>query len=245
MMVLSSGCETEKILFEGPYFVRFTETTISKKESFSEPLKIEINNAGPAPEQDLTISYSIEGSAREGIDYRILGKRGVVTIKSGEYFGYIEVQLINNSNNILRSQDITFTLQTVNDSDIQVGQGKSAIGKSFTYTIQDDCLLSGTYSGTRNAFIVPVKDITISSSDCENYLLSNWNINIYILPYDFSLNFIDKGDNTLTIPEQGGLKGDGVVDPVTNKITMNLILIKADVGGKDLNYTISLTPDQP
>jgi hypothetical protein len=32
-MLLGSGCETEPIIFTGPYFVRFTETSLSTKES--------------------------------------------------------------------------------------------------------------------------------------------------------------------------------------------------------------------
>ena len=43
-------------------------------------------------------------------DYEILGTRGSVTIASDEYFGYIDIKLINNANNILRSQDLILTL---------------------------------------------------------------------------------------------------------------------------------------
>ena len=48
------------------------------------------------------------------------------------------------------------------------------------------------------------------------------------------LRFIDNGDNTLTIPEQeeenldqelATIKGNGVVDPVTGSIIMNITLV--------------------
>ena len=110
----SFSCERERILFTGPYHVRFTEATQTEKESKSKPIKIEVHLAGPAQKEDLTISYTLSGSAREGIDYEIVGTRGKVIIKDDEYFGYIEVQLLNNANNILRSQDVVFTLATVN-----------------------------------------------------------------------------------------------------------------------------------
>lgn len=244
LAICLAGCETDKLLFEGPYFIRFTETTLTKKESSIETVKIEVHNAGPALDKDLSIAYSISGSAREGVDYKMVSERGIVTIKKGEFFGYIEVQLINNANNILRSQDVVFTLLTVSDNSVEVGQGIAGIGNTFTFTIQDDCILSGPYTGTRSAFSVPTKGITISSTDCENYLLSNWNINLFSPPFDYSLTFVDNGDNTLTIPEQDDLKGDGTIDPITGKITMNLTFIGLD-DGVDVTTTIFLTPDQP
>ena len=102
----------------------------------------------------VTLSYTIGGNAREGVDYVILEERKKVKIPAGEYFGFIKIQLINNANNILRSQDIIFTLQTTNIDKLEVGQGASAIGKSFTFTIFDDCILGGTYSGQRSRWII-------------------------------------------------------------------------------------------
>ena len=243
LVLLAISCETEQLTYKGSDFVRFTEATLTKKESDIKPVKIEINTT-KAPDADLSLAYSISGTAREGVDYTITSERGKVVIKKGEYFGYITVQLINNANNILRSQDIIFTLQTSNNSAVEVGQGVSAIGKSFTLTIQDDCILSGSYSGTRSAFAVPVQGITISSNDCETYTLSNWNINLFSPPYDYSLTFTDNGDNTLTIPEQDEMKGNGVIDPVTKVITMNLIFIGLNSDGSDATTTITLTPDK-
>lgn len=245
-LLLVAGCETEKILFTGPYHVRFTESSITKKESSPDVIQIEVHNAGPALSEDITINYSITGSARKGIDYSIVGDENKVVIKKGEYFGYIQVKLINNANNILRSQDVTFTLLSVSKSGIEVGQGPSAIGKSFTLTIQDDCILAGVYSGTKNVFDIPIEGITITSSDCKNYLLSNWNINIFQPAFDYSLTFVDNDDNTLTIPEDtdAGLKGVGIVDPLTNQITLTITLSGTDSNGNatEDKVVIYLTP---
>lgn len=237
MLLYMTGCETESIIFRGPYHVRFSESTAFEKESFSEPIEIEVHNVGPALEEDITLGYIISGNAREGVDYVILEERKKVKIPAGEYFGFIKIQLINNANNILRSQNIVFTLQTTNIDKLEVGQGASALGKSFTFTIFDDCILGGNYTGQRTASSTPYDDITVSSQDCENYTLSNWNIDVFSTDEEMDLTFIDNGDNTLTIPEQeeeniddelATIRGTGVVDPVTREIIMNITLVDFD-----------------
>jgi hypothetical protein len=236
LLTLITGCETEPILFRGPYHVRFTEPTGFDKESFSQPIDIQVHLAGPALEEDLTVGYLIGGSAREGIDYVILDERKKVKIPAGEYFGNIRIQLINNANNILRSQDIVLTLISANQNNLEVGQGPSAIGKVFTFTIFDDCILGGTYTGERIGGIYEYDGISITSQDCETYLLSDWNLD---LPNEYGnavmdLNFIDNGDNTLTIPvqeeetledEEATIKGSGVVDPTTREIMIKVIFV--------------------
>ena len=229
--MMSMACENEKRLFNGPYFVRFTDVAMTQKESHSTLLKIEVHTAGPAPKNDVIINYAIAGSAREGTDYTIEGTRGKLRIKAGEFFGTINIQLINNSNNILRSQDIVLTLMTIeDDSDLQIGQGPSQIGRAFTLVIQDDCILGGDYYGLAEDSEVPTDDITITSFDCEEYTLSNWNIGPIVLNTR-ELTFIDNGDNTLTIPPQKDsdepdsttIAGSGVVDPVTREISFTVI----------------------
>ncbi len=230
--VVIAGCETERIIFNGPYFVRFSESAKSVKESFSKEIAIELQRASPKAEEDVVIAYKISGTARAGIDYTIVGESGRVTIKKGDYFGSIKVKLINNSNNIIRSQDVVFTLESVSGSDLQIGQGESAIGKVYTLTIIDDCILGGTYIGQRGSVQVPA--ISITSTDCENYILSNWNINVFSSTTEMDLKFIDNGDNTLTIPEQeeenlddtlATIRGTGVVDPLTRRIILTITLV--------------------
>lgn len=234
LLMIITSCETDPIVFRGPYHVRFTEATGYDKESFSQPIDIQVHIAGPALDEDLTIGYLIEGNAREGVDYVILDERKKVKIPAGEYFGNIRIQLINNANNILRSQDIIFTLISANQNNLEIGQGASAIGKNFTFTIFDDCILGGTYSGKRVDSGTTYPDISITSSDCETYLLSNWNVGVFQTDTEMDLNFIDNGDNTLTIPEQeeenlddelATIKGTGVVDPVTREILLKVMLV--------------------
>lgn len=245
-MLISAGCETEKIIFSGPYFVRFTETSLSLKESFSKPVIIEVHQAGKALDQDLIIFYKVSGNARNGVDYTISGEVGKVTIKKGEYVGTISISLINNSNNIIRSQDLILTLESSSSGERKIGQGESSIGNVFTLTIIDDCILGGNYIGEQNS--VSAAGITITSSDCETYLLSNWNINVFNSSTPMDLIFIDNGDNTLTIPQQeeetlntefATIKGTGVVDPLTRKIILTITLVDFN----EEQVTITYLPD--
>jgi hypothetical protein len=246
LFALLGGCETEKIIFTGPYFVRFTDTSLSLKESFSKPVVIEVHQAGQALVEDLTIFYKVSGNARDGVDFTISGEVGKVTIKKGEYVGNISINLINNANNIIRSQDLILTLESNSSGERRIGQGESSIGSVFTLTIIDDCILGGNYIGQQNS--VDVAGITISSSDCETYLLSNWNINVFNTSTPMDLIFIDNGDNTLTIPQQeeemitaefATIVGTGVVDPLTRKIIMTITLV--DFDGEQV--TITYLPD--
>jgi len=249
VVAFAVSCETEKIHFTGPYFVRFSDSSQTMLESYSKPISIEVHFAGPALTEDLTITYGISGSARENVDYKILGTRGIIKIPKGQFTGNIQMQLIDNANNILRSQDVIFTLQTVSNSNYRVGQGESAIAKSFTFTIKDDCILGGTYLGERDELTLPISNISITSTDCENYTLSNWDIYVFQYPEVRHLTFVDNGDNTLTIPTQkestlpdslATIKGSGTVDPVTRQIMMTVIL--EDFDGKP-EATFTLIPD--
>jgi len=230
-LVLS--CETEKIIFTGPYHIRFTDTLLTMKESHSQPVKIEVHLAGPQLADDIKATYSISGTAREGIDYTIVGDRGKLTLSRENSVGYITVQLINNANNILRSQTLVLTLTSTDHDDVGVGQAGGGLGKKFVFTINDDCILGGDYIGLKDELSVPVNDITIVSTDCEEYTLSNWDIDVFQFARERSLKFIDNGDNTLTIPDQkdatlpvdsATINGSGFVDPLTQDIHMKVKL---------------------
>lgn len=207
----TSACEPQDLdrTFEGPYFVRFTDTTLTYKESYSKPIAIQVHNAGPILDQPITVNYIVTGTAREGKDYSIVGTKGTVIIPAKASTGTIMLQLINNANNILESTSLTFTLTGVQPSTLQVGFGQEGVvGKQVKVTIQDDCLLGGLYTGSgqvgTRTYSVP--DIEITSTDCKQYILSNWNIGIPFFSFDAitpTLTFIDNGDNSLTVPSQG------------------------------------------
>lgn len=247
LLAVAFACEQTDVnrTFEGPYFVRFTDTTLTYKESYSKPVAVEVHNTGPQLSQPITVNYTISGTAREGKEYTIVGTKGTVVIPANKSTAAISVQLINNANNILESQTLTFTLTGVQPSSLQIGFGKdNVVGKSLTLTIQDDCLLGGSYvgSGRVGTQTYTASDPTITSTDCKNYVLSNWNIglsNFVVVGnstlFGFNaekpaLTFVDNGDNSLTIPTQtsadlgtnGSLSGTGAWNPRNRQITLNL-----------------------
>lgn len=247
LLAVAFACEQTDVnrTFEGPYYVRFTDTTLTYKESYSKPVAIAVHNTGPQLSQPITVNYTISGTAREGKEYTIVGTKGTVVIPANKSTGAISVQLINNANNILDAQTLTFTLTGVQPSSLQVGFGKeNIIGKSLTLTIQDDCLLGGSYvgSGRIGSQTYTASDPTITSGDCKNYVLSNWNIgltNFVVVGsstlFGFNaekptLTFVDNGDNSLTVPTQvnaslgtnGSLSGTGAWNPRNRQITLNL-----------------------
>ncbi|MPR35562.1 DUF4843 domain-containing protein [Cytophagaceae bacterium SJW1-29] len=257
-LVALASCEEQKILFEGPEFVRFTDTTLTYKESIGQPITVSVHVVGKPLNQALTVNYTVGGTAREGRDYSIEGTKGVVVIPAGKLFGNITVNLINNANNILESQSIVFTLTDVTPStDLQLGFGKNnVIGKTLTLTIQDDCLLSGFYTGSRQTSngVEQVKDIEISSLDpnCKTYNVANWNVGGL---FNFNatkarISFVDNGDNTLTIPAQVSddlaapydtLRGNGLWNPQTKAITLNIKVKVPYSETKDTVITVPLT----
>jgi len=248
ILAIIAGCETDRIIFQGPYHVRFTEESGFEKESHSGVISVEVHNVGPALDEDVNLGYTIGGNAREDVDYTILDERKRVKIPAGEYVGYIRIKLINNANNILRSQNIIFTLQTTNRNGLDVGQGPSALGKSYTFTIFDDCILGGTYDGQRAAGTTIYEDLSVTSQDCETYTLSDWNLGVFNTAQDMDLTFVDNGDNTLTMCQQeeenladtlATIKGTGVVDPLTRQIIFNITLIDFD---KQPEVSLTLKP---
>jgi len=258
LMGLALGCDKQDIdrTFEGPYFVRFTDSSLTFRESYSPVILVRVHNVGPVLKEPIRVSYTISGNARLNRDYQIQGETGTVIIPANKSFGEIGVKLINNANNILESKTLTFTLTGVQPGTLQIGLGPAGVlGKSLRLVINDECLFGGTYTGTarlRNQ-AVSVPGIDISSSDCKTYTLSNWNLGL--LNFNATkptLRFIDNGDNTITIPPQSNaeiastdtLKGNGAWNPRDRKITLNLQIKTKISATRDttLLFTQTYTP---
>ncbi len=243
-----SSCEEQVITYEGANFVRFTDSTLSFKESYSKAIKIRVHNGGKVLNESINIKYSVGGTAREGRDYRIEGTKGTVIIPVGQSFGEITLYLLNNSNNILESSSIEFTIDAVSPGDkIKVGFGEGGLGKKMVFTIRDACIMEGIYTGqlpVNATQAYQLADIEIFSTDCKRYTVSNINVGLlgfqqffnWESPVSFeaerpTLDFIDNGNNTLTIPQQvipqfasgyDTLSGTGVWNPVNKRITLNI-----------------------
>ncbi|MEZ4902235.1 MAG: hypothetical protein R2822_10990 [Spirosomataceae bacterium] len=263
-----AACEEERIIYGGPAFVRFNDSTLSQKESVSKAVKIKIHNGGKILEESINVSYTIGGTAREGRDYRIEGTKGTVIIPARQSFGEITLYLINNANNIIESSTIEFNLTAAKPADkVQVGFGKSGLGNKMTFTIRDACIMEGIYTGqlpvnATQAF--QLADIEIFSADCKRYTVSNINVGLLGFPQFFNwdspvgfeaerptIDFIDNGNNTLTIPQQivpqfgsgyDTVSGTGAINPVNKRITLNLRMkIYKLSNRKDSTVVIPLT----
>ncbi|MDJ1484409.1 Calx-beta domain-containing protein [Cytophagaceae bacterium YF14B1] len=236
------SCEEDKITFQGPYHIRFTDTVASVKESYPQVIKVQIHNVGPQLDEDITVKYLVGGTAREGVDYTILGTKGTVVIPANQSFGEIQLRLINNANDRLESQTVVFTLTDVSPTSLIVGFGKNNnIGRRMTYTIEDDCILGGYYIGTRKigSSTITVPNVQVTSADCNEFLLSNWNIglanrtdfDIFSFNADHpTLRLIDKKDNSIDIPAQNNsyfnssieLSGTGSWNPQNGNLLLNI-----------------------
>ena len=249
------ACEKQDLdrTFEGPYFVRFTDSSLTYKESYSKPIAIQVHNVGPQLSEPITINYTVSGTARAGKDYVIQSQEGTVVIPANKSTGAIMLQLINNANNILETQSLVFTLTSVQPASLQVGFGQNNIvGKQLKFTIQDDCLFGGFYTGTARLGNqnVSVPDVEITSADCKTYTLSNWNLGLLgfnaIKP---TLTFIDNGDNSLTIPPQSNpelgpndqLSGSGAWNPRDRRISLNLNIKVTRTNGTDTTLVFPQT----
>lgn len=251
------ACEEQDIdrTFEGPYFVRFTDSSLTYKESYNKVVSIKVHNVGPQLDEPITIHYTVAGTAREGKDYAIEGTKGTVTIPAKQSFGEIKVKIINNANNILEAQTVLFSLTDVQPASLRVGFGKDGLlGKNITFTIEDDCLLSGTYTGTLRLGnqTVSVPDIDIISADCKTYTVTNWNIGLFSFEaIKARLTFTDNGDNSLTIPVQSNselapprdtISGNGSWNPQNRQITLNVRLkVRPEGASRDTLLTLPLT----
>ena len=118
LMGLALSCDKQDIdrTFEGPYFVRFTDSSLTFRESYSPVIPIRVHNVGPVLKEPIRVTYTISGDARAGREYQIQGETGTVIIPANKSFGEIGVKLINNANNILESRTLTLTLTGVQPS---------------------------------------------------------------------------------------------------------------------------------
>jgi hypothetical protein len=101
----------------------------------------------------------------------------------------------------------------------------------------------------------PVSNIAITSTDCREYRLSNWNIGLISFPsVPMDLTFIDNGDNSLTIPRQSEeeltaprdtIQGIGSINPQNGRISLNIELTLRIRQNTDtvVIYPVTLIPE--
>lgn len=145
------SCEnTEEIIFEGPYYARFTETESEILENYKDPFNLNLNEqvsielhiAAPTPNNTTIITYEVSGTAVENVDYIIDGgDKKRVLIPSGQHKGEIKYLPINNRE-LTGDKTIKFSITSVNN-ELDAGFGETGInGRFHTVTLRDDdCLV--------------------------------------------------------------------------------------------------------
>jgi photosystem II stability/assembly factor-like uncharacterized protein len=144
-----------------PLVISISPTTLSGLESVT-PATATINFSRAFP-TDTTVSYTISGTATEGIDYTLVN--GTATILAGQTSSNIEIPIINDT---LKELDETVVITLSNPSN-----GSLSSEKTFTYTITDDDIPSGlefTSSGSSGAesvtsVLIPLTLAEVSGAD--------------------------------------------------------------------------------
>jgi len=184
-------------IFEGPFHAKFTTSSGSAGENATTPSEISVHFVGPQQSSDITVNYSLSGTAIEGTDYTVNGTSGVVVIPANQSFGTISLSMIDNlvqdGNKI-----VEFEITGVSGG-FAAGHGK--VGLAFELTINDDdCSpnLEGTWtvtsevcagdgggncgSGTLNY----TQDVTITRLSAGVYTFSDITGGLYLQGYNSS-----------------------------------------------------------
>ena len=146
-MSFLASCDEEdgRVTFEGPYYVGFNSNTGIVGEA-GETYTIQVNQVGPTLGSDITVNYTVEGTAQEGIDYTVLGgTEGTIIIPAGEHFGTLQIQTIDD---LSADGALTLTL-TLSANSAGLENGRGAVEKTLSLTItDDDCPLADGFAGT-------------------------------------------------------------------------------------------------
>jgi len=239
--------------FEGPNQVRFTETEGQEVENFhaggeanlNEPIEVSIHLLSALQNQEVRITYSLAGTAEEGVDFAILSDESrELVVPAGENFATIAFDLINN-NEQDGDRDIVFKIESV-DNNFSISSGPSSvIGRTYRFTItDDDCLqnlklFEGSWDVTEEAAT------SEGQSNYEVTITPDFNNNNRILIRGFGgieglggtvFAYLDLCRNEFIVPEQvvGNVEGLAGNARTINKGTFNI----QDGGTMSFTYTL-------
>jgi len=133
MLVTLVACEEKLTIFEGPYHVRFTNTSATIDENKPAGTSIQLHFAGPKTEEAINVTLKVEGG-QEGVDFKFLEGGTSISIPSGNFFTSIKVAAIDNDEND-GNKTVVFTIESVSGG---FSAGLGLVGKTFTLTIKDD-----------------------------------------------------------------------------------------------------------
>lgn len=133
VVVVAVACEEKQTIFDGPYYVRFTNTSASIAENATSNSTIRLHAASPKRGSEIEVKLSVQGGT-EGVDFDFVQGGTTLTIPAGEYFTQFVIAPIDNDIND-GAKTIRFTIESVSGG---LDAGFGLVGKTFTYSITDD-----------------------------------------------------------------------------------------------------------
>lgn len=258
LALLLAACDQSELTFEGPNQVRFTETDGLEVENFhaggaanlNEPINVSVHLLSGLQSSDVIITYSLSGTAEEGVDYTILSDDNrQLIVPAGESFASIDFKLINNN---IQDGDrqIVFQIESV-DNNFSISSGpNSVIGRRYIFTITDDDCLQNLklFEGRWDA----VEEASAGSQQNEYELVitPDFENNNRLMIRGFGgieeqggtvFAYLDLCKNEFLVPEQlvGNVDGRGGNARTINRGTFNI----QDGGTMSFTYTLDAYGD--
>jgi len=253
IVLLLGACDQSELTFQGPNQVRFTETDGLEVENFhaggaanlNEPISVSVHLMSGLQPNDVTITYSLLGTAEEGVDFTILSDENrQLVVPAGESFASIDFNLINNDQQD-GDRQIIFQIESV-DNNFSISSGPNAvIGRRYTFTITDDDCLQNLklFEGGWDA--VEEASVGDQQNEYELVITPDFDNNNRILIRGFGgieeqggtvFAYLDLCKNEFHVPEQqvGNVDGRGGSARTINKGTFNI------QDGGTMSFTYSL-----
>lgn len=188
MLGMASCDDPEDIgTFEGPNFVAMDKATYSVAENSQSPVVVKVGIASAPVKQDVTVNYTLGGTAVAGEDYTVSGS-GSVVVPAGS--NTAEITITPTDNGIFEANKTVVVTITSTSNNLPIGlSGNSEATKraSATVTIvNDDCpVIAQEFVGTYNVTYVYVADpasdtstdvseITVDPNDENSILITNF-----------------------------------------------------------------------
>jgi hypothetical protein len=253
LFLLLAACDKQELTFQGPSQVRFTESDGQEVENFhdggaenlNEPISVSVHLLSRLPTNDVNITYSVSGTAEEGVDFTIINDQDrQLTVPAGESFTSIDFNLINNAQQD-GDRQIIFQIESV-DNNYSISAGPNAvIGRRYIFTITDDDCLQNLKLFEGSWEVVEEAGINSEQNEYELTITPDFENNNRILIRGFGgieeqggavFAYLDLCKNEFIVPEQVVDNVDGRAGNARtiNKGTFNI----QDGGTMSFTYTL-------
>ncbi|MCA6077905.1 hypothetical protein [Fulvivirga sedimenti] len=242
-MVLT-GCFDDPgtdIVWEGSY-VEIQEATTAAGSTISRayaqqpngvgtPVRLRVNLSSAALNNPVTVNFEFSGSAIEGVHYNKVTSGNSVTIPAGEFYAYIDYEVLTFNFGTDEAQTITVTLTGASDG-VELSNYAT-----LTTNTRKECSFSianfvGSYSCIEPGYGGSPYDVTFTEIDATTVEIDNfWDFG-GVAQYEFDAS------GGVTLPEQtiqmGGegwvVAGSGTYDPCTGSFSVDYTVVRVSDG---------------